>query len=297
MKILKLLEMDRACVNELSLPGCLGDSFLLKNNRIFRNVRQGCVESGFSFSDKPESSYSALPLSQLENLMKSRIIPYFNNVDVLQELENRCPAVEWAEVSQNLKRNFVMHESCHAIAVNLDGGSKSPQSRLSILIEESFANTCELFGILDAEDAAHKIFYECNSYSAVFEMKTNLKKACAEIGKAEMFNFFMLGYLHSNFLFNSFSEKQFDSLLSLVADMSGVRLQPAQVKTLKALLKICFTLDYEFRTVTTGLHLKLSFGGRSFPGGDFSYFTELMQNHSHIDKIQRLTKLALKGEK
>ena len=297
MKIFKLLQLDSSCSSEQSLALSFGDAYLFRHNRIFRNIRRACIASGYSYNDKPDAAYLALPLSQLENIMNSGQIPYVDNVGVLQQLEKKCPhAVEWFEISENLKRNYVLHESCHAVARKFLKSDETVGGMLALMLEESYANTCELFGILDAEDQAHRIFYESNSYTTLFELRTNLKKACDEIGEPIVFQFFLFGYLHSNYLHNSFSDIDFLAVQKLAEGLAGRQLPAAQIKTVRSLVKVCFTLDLDFRTTTTGLHLKLSQVSPALSSKN-SYAGVLAEKSELINSIQRLTQLALERNK
>ncbi len=56
MKLFRLLQLD-SIVEEGALPRNFGDSYLIKNNTIFRNIRKGTIESGYSFDGNPNSSY------------------------------------------------------------------------------------------------------------------------------------------------------------------------------------------------------------------------------------------------
>ncbi len=229
--------------------------------------------------------------------MASRSIPYVDNVEVLRSIEKKIPGlVEYYEVRENLKKNFVFHESCHAVARGRLTGDDRALKKMNLLLEESYANTCELFGALEAEDSAHRIFYEANSFTALFEMRGNLKKLCNDVGAPLVFQFVMLGYLHSNFLFNSFSEKEFEKVSIYLAKINNTAISPLHLKALRVLLKVCFTLDLNFRTTTTGLHLKLSGVPDSSLVGDFSYFDTICNNGFYHRALKQLTDTAL-GEK
>ncbi len=243
---------------EKSLPGNLGDAFLLKNNQIFNNVRTIVLNTGFSFSDQVHPHYASLPLSQLDVILDSRKIPFQNNVDVLLDIERKTPGqMEWDFISDGLKQNHVFHESCHAIArhlrKDLDFESSKQMQLMLTILEESFANTCEFLAVADASDPVHRVFYEWNSYVCIFEERSNIKKTLNEMGRAEVFRFFIMAHLYCNFLNERWLENDFQRVLKLAF---GSEVSEAIKKTLRFLSKENFTLNPRFRYMTTSFYLK-----------------------------------------
>lgn len=303
MKLSRLLEIHRSSESAagsqgagIGLPGNLGDAYLCKNNVIYRRIRQEAISLGYQYTDRPEAAYMALPLSQLRSILNSRRIPYFNNVSVLQEIEKTIPGqTEWGEIRDNLKKNFLFHESCHAVAHGLAEDLPDTAPLLNFLIEESFANTCELIGVVGTLDVAHKIFYEWNSYTALHENRRNLEVAMQDIGPAFVVRWILLSYLHANFLFDQFTEDQFTRVLKLAMRGRAVELTLTQMKTLRALAKICFGLDEQFRRVTTGFYLKLS-GVRQGVDqlANFVYFAKLETDQVYQDYLSRLVEVLTK---
>ena len=117
LKILRLLELHSQNLDENALIQNLGDAYLLKHNSIFRNVRLGALTAGYSYCSEPSDDFQAFPFSQLESILQKKSIPFFKNVGVLEKLT--CKLKDqffWDDVSDSLKRNYVFHESCHAVA-------------------------------------------------------------------------------------------------------------------------------------------------------------------------------------
>ena len=256
LKLTRLIEAHHSFRSDLSVEKNLGDSYLLEKNRLYFRIRKGALENGFRFSNKVNEAYSALPLSQLENILKTRTIPYIDNISVLESLPQKSE-ISWDDIYDNLKKNYLFHESCHAFARSLFKQLLThPEERiLQILLEESFANTCELVAVTEAEDSIHRIFYESNSYTYLFHERTHLKKAIAEMGEIPVFKFLLLSYLQANFLKQELDSKNLERTIKLAFEKTLP--DPQQVKTLKYLAKITFTLDHRFREITTGLHLRL----------------------------------------
>lgn len=275
MKLAKLLEVHDQAGQGMEftpLHQNLGDGYLLRHNRIFRNVRRATMAAGFQFSFAPDTLYQALPLSRLENILLERRLPAVDNVQPLRLLEPELlRSLSWDDISDPLARNHIFHESCHAVFRTqwpsrplVSHPRDLEQERrqvLLILLEESFANACELMAIIDAQEPAHRIFFELNSYIFMLDDRAHLKNAAAELGTETLFCFLLLCYLHANFRFTGLSDQQLDQVLELTSQISGaamVNLSSGKVrKTLRALSRPCFELNPRFRDVTTGFYLQL----------------------------------------
>ncbi len=258
-----MLEQHSAATHPNGLANNWGDSYLCQYNLIYRNIREAAIKYGYKYSSKQNDAYQALPLSQLAIILSTKTIPYLDNVSVLKQVEEQMPYIAvWDDIN-NLRKNFLFHESCHAVAREkariltsaTDKNITNQEQALNMLIEESFANTCELLAVVNAEGAAHKIFYEWNSYTALFDAKSNLKNAQEEIGIDIFSKIIFFGYLHSNLLFNNLDEKQLNRIINIVTQQV---LSAKQLKTIKALVKICFTLDTQFKEVTTRFYMRLN---------------------------------------
>ncbi len=250
MKLAALLEHHNKHSNVAgALSRSFGDGYLCANNRFYGRVRTQALEVGFKFSTDESDAYRALPLSQLDQILKSKTIPYTDNVTVLEMIEKKIPKqTTWDDLTDNLKANLVFHEGCHAFAnAKLQGVDPS----LRMLLEESYANACELLAIIDAEDQAHRIFLELNCYAFMIDDRVHLMNAAKDIGLSSLTRFMLLSYLHANYLRDAID---FDRVLKLSLD------KPADTKTLKnlrQLSKIAFKLNPRFREVTARFYFKL----------------------------------------
>lgn len=232
---------------------------MLEHNPIYRAIRLQTLKDGFQYQISTDTDYLALPLSQLENMLKQKKIFYSDNVSTLLKIESHIPqSTVWDEVYDNLKRNFVFHESCHAVArtrfVEVFGSLSGDQRLIQALIEESFANTCELLGISFVEDVTHEIFYEFNSYIFIYEVKPLIAELQNKIGFEKLFKMVWLTYLHSNFLFNRLDDKNYKRLVAYLQWSVGV--EPDVTKKLKSLLRVAFELNPRFKEVTTAFYLR-----------------------------------------
>ena len=305
MKLSRLWDQHQQFASQ-GLKENFGDGYLMAHNKIYQNIRETTQKQNFTFSLESHPFYQALPLSQLDWILSEKKIPYIDNVSVLQQIHQKLPGqILWDDICDNLKGNHVFHESCHAVARPLNqtilktAPVKNTQELqilvLSRLIEESFANTCELLAVVDAIDPVHQIFFELNSYVVMFQDKTNLKKALQDIGEDIFMKFMILCYLHANFLTPTLDDQKFEKLLSLISEKeSGFSLP--QKKSLRALSKIAFELNLRFRMVTTGFYLKLN--GISTPMAelkDFDFIQMIKDRPELIEFLDALVKKALHG--
>lgn len=295
MKISKLLELHS--IDNAGLENSFGDSYLLKHNRIYRNIRQACLDAGFSFSHKSTEDYLALSLSQLENILNTKCIPYFDNVSALQKLETQHPHVgTWNDIFENLRRNFHFHESCHAVARSLQISEfkNLDDDILLRLIEESYANTCEMLAVVDSEKTGDRIFFEINSYTALFELKELIEHLVATLGFEKLFSAVMLGYLHSNHLHNNLKEALFKEILLATGCNEVIGSNVNLQKNLKELLKYCFYLDENFKQVATSFYIRLSTKTQNQTNlKEKNYFLEISKNGDYLKFIKKLSQIAI----
>lgn len=286
MKLSTLLSQHSANSSSGDIHGNIGDSFLVQNNKIYRQIRLKALSLGYIFSDDPNSDYLALPMAQLESVLDNKKIPYLNNVQPLINLNERTrSSLDWDHVIDNIKPNYIFHESCHAIARHFSFQNDDLKTKILVtLLEESFANTCEFLAMADAQDQIHLLFLEINSYFTVFEDRTNLKKAIEKYGLTSIFKFMLLSYLHSNFL----NDDMDNSTLKKVIVLSDFKTDP-EMKVLKSLGENAFLLNPRFRYNTTEMYLRLQ--GIMAPVTDvlaFDYFKEITSNKKITDLIQQL---------
>ncbi|HVK61743.1 MAG TPA: hypothetical protein VM432_09350 [Bdellovibrionales bacterium] len=290
MKLTRLLDLHQKH-QARGIPESFGDGFLMEHNSVFRRVRDAALKHGYRFTNERNDAYETFPLLQLDSLLQQKRIPYSNNTAAFATLSAQATdALSWADLDGNLKKNFVFHEGAHAIARSIADNALGPIARgqsveaqrefaLRMLVEESCANTAELLGVSETADQAHRIFYEMNSYVCEFESRTNLKNALTEIGGPTVAKFMILAYLHANLLRESIDERSFKSITTIA---SKDDLNPAKLKTLRALGKIAFNLSERFRVQTTGFHLRLA--GVTTPPEelfDFDYLDAIQRNQGY----------------
>ncbi len=268
MKLTALLEKNQSVISEFGLGQNLGDHYLCTHNKIFANIRRAVLRHGFSFSDAQNRFYEALPLSQLDWILEKKTIPFCDNVGVLQDVDLKAKnQISWDDICDQLKRNYLFHESCHGVARSILGKQKIDllgaqiedsvhRHLLRVFIEESFANTCELISIVDARDASHRIFFEWNSYVCMFNERSNLIQAISTFGESQVFKFVMLCYLHFHFQNDRLEDSQFQRILNF--SKYDFNVKPQAIKQMRSIAKIAFQLNPRFRETTTSFYLKKS---------------------------------------
>lgn len=257
-----LLMLDTADSNPLALRSVFGDSHLIRQNRIFRKIRETVKGFGYSFSNERSERYEALPFTCLEELLTEKKIPIVHNREAVDVVALKVPEANWFDIADGFRRCFAFHESCHAVARETLKGASRTEIRdetshapvLFAMLEESFANTCELFGIMDCETDEDLALYEANSYTALWETRDLLN----EIGLDSVaFLYVMLHYLRANFLLSpDFSEADHARILKLSEATMG-RAYTRESEELASLASVAYTLDENFRQTTSLLHLKL----------------------------------------
>jgi hypothetical protein len=256
LKLFKLLEMHKVNNTSGSLPNNFGDGFLCQNNKIYAAIRDHAIKLGYMCSEENNLHAMVLPFAHLEQIFTTKKIPMMNNVSVFEALGNKSlQEIEWQEVEMGYKRNYLFHESCHVVARDILQKSNIENRILSLLLEESFANVGELFGMTLADAEAHQIFFSANSYTIAFEDADRLNQVVKKFGFEKCFQFTLLAYLHSNLLYPTYTDKDFKTVTKFIFKKE---LTQPEAQQIGFLAEMAFSLDEGFKYATRGLHFKLN---------------------------------------
>ena len=256
MKLIKLLELHHSQVTPQSIPENFGDGFLCQYNKIYSALRSQAVSLGYSFSEDNNLHAMVLPFAHLEQIFSTKKIPMMNNVSVFDSLDkNLLKEIEWFDVEMGYKRNYLFHESCHVVARDLLQKVPLENRILSLLFEESFANTTELFALAEADSKAHQIFFSANAYTVAFEDSDRLNQIIKKFGFEKCFQFTTLAYLHSNLLHPTYTDKDFKAVSKFIFKKE---LTQPEAQQIGFLAEMAFSLDEGFKYATRGLHFKLN---------------------------------------
>ena len=86
MKLKTILEHHDQNKHPEQILNNLGDGYLMNNNCLFHAVRKKVSALGFVYSNTPDSDYITFGMSQLENILKTKTIPYLDNTTILKNL-------------------------------------------------------------------------------------------------------------------------------------------------------------------------------------------------------------------
>ncbi|MCK6598791.1 MAG: hypothetical protein L6Q37_10540 [Bdellovibrionaceae bacterium] len=300
MKIKKMLELHQQNTVPMALVTNFGDGFLLQKNQLYRIIRSLALREGFAYTTEFNLAYLTLPLSQLDLFLDTKKIPYFDNVSILWEVEKKIPnTTVWDEIVDNLKTNHVFHESCHAVARSLSkkyfyAEISEEKKLLQIMIEESFANSCELLAIIDVDDEAHRLFYEMNSYIFMCDDRSNLKNLIQNFGREFVFYFVVICYLHSNFMYTQFEDRNIERILKFLsfssAEYEVFKKDQKKIKSLRSVAKLTLALNPRFRMVTSVFYLRLC--GFKYQPNELKKIDFMTQLETDIRFKQFLSQLA-----
>ena len=288
MRLSQVLKLHANHAASTQIPLCLGDGYLCQKSSLYLKIRSKTIQLGFKYSSLPSVSYQAFPMGELESLMTHKTIPYVDNSTALVSINDKCNGqLDWNHVVDNLKANYHFHESCHAVARSLkpENMTQTKDQVMAMIIEESFANTCEFLLIADAQDLIHRLFLEKISYFTVFEDRTTLKKMIEKYSLACLFELMIYGYILSHFFQENINEQDFKRLLETCRFP-----KECDVKILKSLIKNAFSLNPRFRETTTEMYFKLNgLSGRTTDILNFDPLQHIQSSPELKNMIRQLT--------
>ena len=173
-------------VNDLNI----GDAFLYRNHRFYRNLRDSYWDFGYRFDTKDFCYLFEVPLFSLDLMLKARKVPVRDTVSPLVDLVRRFPGAMFEDLSFSTELgypiNHVLHHSVHCVADHVtaeligtdEALGKNSLAVLRILICEAFGNAIDLLANIDA----HKVGEEGKS---LFIMNNLVYKLPEEIAPYE----------------------------------------------------------------------------------------------------------------
>lgn len=240
-----------------ALRDSLGDGFLMEHNPVYRSLREAAVRAGLKFSSRRFHDYDVLPLTQLPRILKSRVIPYRDNVRPLREVERRAPGVfDWDQIPK-LRPNHLFHESAHGVARSITkpllartAARDQRDHALQLLLEESFANAAESIANAYASTPMHNEFLYKNSYIMEKPVTRDKLRRALERNPFELvFRTLILSFLHANLVRTEDPGRAWASVRSLLAGGHAASLRPV--------FRIGFDLDPRFTLFTNAFCLRL----------------------------------------
>lgn len=310
LSLRQALELDaRHAGTPHALPVNVGDAYLCKHNFVYRHIRAAAVARGFGYTTRPPFWYEVLPLLSLQEIYRTRLIPYRDTRRALRDLERAHPGLFTLEElrSVDFRRNYVMHESVHAVVHTLLSAAPAPapadereRIQLDILdrvIGESMANTAETLGNAPCDEAVHRELYALNTFMPLQPaVRARLLRVLDALGFEGTCKLVFFGYLFSNFLYRELPARQLARALAPYVAL------PAEPGPRRAALQLCrrgFELSERFRLVTMSTTLKLArHRGDVFELLGFDFMQLLARSEARrrvIDECARWLERGLRG--
>ncbi len=266
LTVFEILKLDQASSSSQTLQKALGDSFLFKNNSLYKNIRIEYLKQGYSFTTEDFCHYVTMPFLSLPEILKYKKVPYFDNTTPLQLIEKAHPQKFKCEEIIKPKTNHVLHESSHCLAeeylkkitFKIDFLSKEQNLTLQMIMAESFANTVESVCNYWNVTAEQRLLFEMNSYIIHYKkISQALKETIEMIGFKNTFALIYISYLCSNCLLNEISQNQFAKLVQSFFDQNTSEIILKNKSCLKIFIH-AFELSMDFRLQTTGFYCQMA---------------------------------------
>ncbi len=267
--ISEVLALHNSHSTECMHSDILGDAFLIKENRVYRNIKTKALQIGCRYSEAwPQ--YLSLPFHELNKIIAEKNIPYVPSARMLQEIENKRAHTFTTDQLQ-APESYHLHEAAHVIADSLfrNINLKTREEKiLKAILCESFANTVDALACVYATTEIHQYFLVHNCYmNPDKEDLDAMLNLIERHGFKHTFMLVLIGYLHSNFMRQEFSQ---DLIQEIIGENSA---------DTDAIVQMCEKLDPLFRVQTTEMYLQLEgYDGEVFEILDFPFMQILKQN-------------------
>jgi hypothetical protein len=298
VQVADLLAVDERYESENSIPLVLGDRYLYAVNKVFTNIRNEVIARGYRFSNADSRllrDYQTMPLLMLQEIIERKIIPYVDNVSILQTIIKRTPGLKLPArfIANTLHRNYLFHESCHCVAYYilqenkdfLDELCRSEKERFVMIsiLTESFANTVERLSSSAPCPNSHVFFFNLNSYMNYdLNSRQVLQDALEKHGIQRLFRLAFLGYMHSNLRKAKADPATVDRMLTLA--WAGSPISEEERKPMDELVNNGYAIHSGFREETAPAYFRLYDCEAEFIEAGQSDFL----NHPMTNELMRL---------
>ncbi len=261
----EILGLHHSVKNNSILTKSIGDGFLFANNPLYRNIRKEYLKRGYTFTTEDFCHYVSMPFLSLDEILKQKKVPYFDNVTPIEFIENTHPKLFRCEEIIKPKTNHALHESSHCLAeeylksvnTNAQFLSREQNITLKMILAEAFANTVESVCNSWNTTAQLRLFYEMNSYIIHYKkINQALTETIELIGLKNTFALVYLSYVTSNCLVNEISPTNLNKLVGGYFEplVSEIILKN---KCTSRLFNHAFELSMDFRLQTTGFYCQM----------------------------------------
>jgi hypothetical protein len=243
-----------------TLPLVLADGYLFAHSDIFRNIRTNFLDLGYKYSSEPPFPYLGAPLLSLSKILKTRIVPFIDNVSILKEAITLNPSGIRRRhfLDGILGANYILHESAHCIAhsILIDDNSAplDPRDRMffsKTLLAEAFASACETMLATSFKNSPfNELVVGKSSYMPLMSPFKNVKN---KIGQRKLLEFLTVSFLYSNFLYVGLSRFDLYQIFDFLEIDRDLLTRKSLSKEFTDIKKHAFRLSTVFRIDTTGL--------------------------------------------
>ena len=288
----EVLRLHRSFQPPHALRDSLGDGYFCVHNAIFRHVREAALEAGFSYT-KRAPFRDTLPLLQLDDFYRERVIPYRSNVRPIVLLERAHPALFDLDeaFAAGFVGNYVFHESVHCIVHALQAPLRKktrlgPLDLVDRLTAESLANASEALANVGTPRELRALL-RANMYVRL-EAKTrrSLEGTLDALGPQNTFRVLFVSHLFANFLYASMPARTIERELE---DWLDVRCSPQQMRPVVRLFRHALSsMNPLFRVHTTAVTLKKAgYEGTIWDLLDFDPTTHLKRSSPRRRIVER----------
>ncbi|HVK60823.1 MAG TPA: hypothetical protein VM432_04700, partial [Bdellovibrionales bacterium] len=257
----EFFERTSAPEHERVLSDSIGDAFLYDKNPVFRGVRNRVFELGFRPTANASMDYFGWPMLGLDEILETRLLPYKANLRALKKFANARPGhFVLGDVFRSFpERNFIFHESCHAIAedvwarrIGIDRSNSKTVVERS-LFGEACANGSELFSYAFTSCPEEEFSLIMNSYfRPIGKPHQALKNAVAALGAHETLKLTVLFYFHVNY-FVRLTLERIDALIDMTLPDQNISADVRE--SIREIAAFASTLNEAFRKRTGELFL------------------------------------------
>lgn len=251
---------------------------------MFRAVRETVLSLGYRFTRDDFCNYKTFHLAALPKILSRRMIPYFDTVSPIAEMERVRPTTFASDMALRPQSNFTMHEACHAIAHAFLPPAPRGDAHAIVLrshLGESLANTLDTFAGAYVDSEVHRFLFNMNSYHPVRDIAhlDFLRTAMQVTSPRASFEVLYYSFLYANFLVKSVDGDNFDDLWPETSiALSMPRLTKEQRGALVRVFKCGIpALPVGFRTETAEMYFRLThdLAGSVFELTDFDFMDHL----------------------
>lgn len=224
------LKQHRKYESKTPLSKLLCDGYHYSTNKIYRNIRDGVLATGGSFTTEDYCHYRVFQGATLESILRKRKIIYVDNVTRLSEIEKLRPKrFNIGEI--DFIRSNVHHESSHlladlALSERMFRTARYPDrdqiKAFRIVAGEAIASTHDLLGAFETtSDLAGALYFSSVAWKA--EKKSAFDLAVERVGFAGAYKTVFFGFLFAYMLHRHLDVKDVSRALKILFPRQTLR--------------------------------------------------------------------------